>query len=220
MSTNKINFNDLEILHLQKTTLKHSYISVKKNGEIVLKTPKVSNTFIQKLLTQREPWIRKQLKIINSSKSLSVNLQDEILLFGEVFSIDTDEAIELRDSLTKVDTSNQEAIQKCYDRFYKSYATLYLTQRVEHYAKIMKLEYSEIRYKKLRSRWGSCSSKRVITLNIELLKIDKKLIDFIVVHELSHLVHMNHSKRFHSLVCEYIPEAKALNKELRAICLL
>ncbi|MFA5462216.1 MAG: SprT family zinc-dependent metalloprotease [Sulfurimonas sp.] len=220
MSTNKINFNDLEILHLQKTTLKHSYISVKKNGEIVLKTPKVSNTFIQKLLTQRESWIRKQLKIINSSKSLSVNLQDEILLFGEVFSIDTDEAIELRDSLTKVYTSNQEAILKCYDKFYKNFASSYLTQRVEHYAEVMKLSFSEIKFKKMRSRWGSCSSRGVITLNIELIKIDKKIIDFIVVHELSHLVHMNHSKKFHSLVCEYIPEAKALNKELRAICLL
>lgn len=220
LSTCKINFNDLEILHLQKTTLKNSYISVKKNGEILLKTPKVSNEFIQKLLIQREPWIRKQLKTIESIKPLNINLQDEVLLFGEIFSVDTEEASELRELLQKVDTSNQEAILKCYEKFYKSFATLYLTQRVEHFAEIMKLSYSEIKFKKMRRRWGSCSSRGVITLNTELIKIDKRLIDFIVVHELSHLVHMNHSKKFHAHVYEYIPEAKALNKELRAICLL
>lgn len=220
LNTSKINFNDLEILHLQKTTLKNSYLSIKKSGEILLKTPKVSSAFIQRLLTQRESWIRKQLKIIDSSKPLTVNLQDEILLFGEILSIDTDEAIELRDSLTKVDTSNQDAILKCYDKFYKNFAALYLSKRVEHYAEVMKLSYSEIKFKKMKSRWGSCSSRRVITLNVELIKIDKNIIDFIVVHELSHLVHMNHSKKFHSLVCEYIPDAKALNKELRAISLL
>lgn len=220
LSTCKINFNDLEILHLQKTTLKNSYISVKKNGEILLKTPKVSNEFIQKLLIQREPWIRKQLKTIESIKPLNINLQDEVLLFGEIFSVDTEEASELRELLQKVDTLNQEAILKCYEKFYKSFAALYLTQRVEHFAEIMKLSYSEIKFKKMRRRWGSCSSRGVITLNTELIKIDKRLIDFIVVHELSHLVHMNHSKKFHAHVYEYIPEAKALNKELRAICLL
>ncbi len=220
LNTSKINFNDLEILHLQKPTLKNSYISVKKNGEILLKTPKVSSAFVQKLLIQREPWIRKQLKNIESFNSLSINFQDEVLLFGEIFSIDSDEAEELRESLAKIDTSNEEAILKCYYRFYKSFATFYLTQRVEYFAEVMKLSFSEIKFKKMRSRWGSCSSRGVITLNIELVKIDKKLIDFIVVHELSHLVHMNHSKKFHAHVCEYIPEAKALNRELKAIHLL
>ncbi|ABB44347.1 Protein of unknown function DUF45 [Sulfurimonas denitrificans DSM 1251] len=220
LSTCKINFNDLEILHLQKATLKNSYLSVKKNGEITLKTPKVSNAFIQKLLIQREPWIRKQLKTIELSKPISINLQDEILLFGEVFSMDSDEAKELRELLQKVDISEQDTILKCYEKFYKNFATLYLTQRVEYFAKVMKLSFSELKFKKMRSRWGSCSSKMVITLNTELIKIDKELIDFIVVHELSHLVHMNHSKKFHSLVFEYMPKAKALNKELKAICLL
>lgn len=220
LNIDKFSFNDLEILHLQKTTLKNSYISVKKNGEIVLRTPKVSTAFIKKLLIQREPWIRKQLKLVESYKPLNINLQDEVLLFGELFSIDIDEAKELRELLQRVDVSNQEAVLKCYDKFYKSFAAIYLTQRVEYHAEIMKLSFSEIKFKKMRSRWGSCSSKRVITLNTELMKIDKKLIDFIVVHELSHLVHMNHSKKFHALVCEYIPQAKALNKELRAICLL
>jgi len=217
LSISKINFNNLEILHVQKRALKNSYISVKKSGVITLKTSNVSDDYIQNLLAKKEFWIRKQLQIVQKNPPLQVNLQDEVLLFGEIFSVDIDEACALRKELERVDISNMEIVSKCYDKFYKNYAKNYLTQRVEHYSKIMGLSFSEIKFRKMRSRWGSCSSRGVITLNIELIKIDKRLIDFIVVHELSHLVHMNHSKKFHSLVECYIPDAKALNRELRAI---
>lgn len=200
--------------------MKNSYISVKKNGEITIKTPKVSNGYIQKLLTQKESWIRKQLQSIDINQPKKVNLQDEFMLFGEVFSIDIDEAKELREYLNKIAVSNNENISKCYDKFYKNYAQRYITPRVEYYSNIMNLSYSEIKFRKMRSRWGSCSSRGVITLNTELIKIDKKLIDYIVVHEIAHLAHMNHSKRFHSLVEHYVPDAKALSAELRRFSLL
>lgn len=219
MSTVEIYFNNLKILHLRKANLKNSYISVKKNGEIMLKTPRVSNDYIQKLLTQKESWIRKQLQAIDANQPKKVNMQDEIMLFGEVCSIDVDEAQELREYLDKVAVSNDKNIAKCYDKFYKNYAQRYITLRVEFYSSIMNLKYSEIKFKKMRSRWGSCSSKGVITFNTELIKIDKRLIDFIVVHELAHLAHMNHSKRFHSLVACYMPDAKVLSAELRCLCL-
>ncbi|MGE0739641.1 M48 family metallopeptidase [Sulfurimonas sp.] len=217
MSISKIIFRDLQILHLRKPELKNSYISVKKNGEIVLKTPKVSDDFIQRLLLQREPWIRNQLQKVSSLQTLSVVLEDEILLFGEVFSIDIDEAKELRESLQKVKISNKESVIRCYERFYKNYALSYITQRAAHFAKVMQLNYSELKFKKMRSRWGSCSSKGVITFNTELIKLDKKLIDFIVVHELAHLKHMNHSKEFHTLVRSYIHDAKTLNQKLKKL---
>ncbi|WP_294889128.1 SprT family zinc-dependent metalloprotease [Sulfurimonas sp. RIFCSPLOWO2_12_36_12] len=215
MNISKINFNNLEILHVQKRALKNSYISVKKSGVITLKTSNVSEDYIQNLLTKKEFWIRKQLNNIEKNPPLKINFQDEILLFGEIFSIDIDEAKELREQLERIDISNIDNVSKCYDKFYKAYAKNYLVTRLEHYSQIMNLNFSDIKFRKMRSRWGSCSSKGVITLNSELIKIDKKLIDFIVVHELAHLVHMNHSKKFHLLVECYIPDAKALNQELK-----
>ncbi len=217
MSISKIIFRDLQILHLRKPELKNSYISVKKNGEIVLKTPKVSDDFIQRLLLQRESWIRKQLQKVSSLQTLSVVLEDEILLFGEVFSIDVDEAKELRELLQKVKISNKESVIRCYEKFYKNYALSYITQRAAHFAQVMQLHYSDLKFKKMRSRWGSCSSKGVITFNTELIKLDKKLIDFIVVHELAHLKHMNHSKEFHALVHSYIHDTKTLNQKLKTL---
>lgn len=220
MSINEITFNDLCITHISKKGLKNSYISVKKSGEITVKTPKVSDNFIKKLLTQREAWIRKQLILIERNPPKKVNLEDEVLLFGEIFSIDSDEAKELRVDLENLKTSNNPNILKLYDKFYKNYAQKYITPRVEFYSDIMSLKYSEIKFRKMRSRWGSCSSKGVITLNSELIKLEKRFIDFIVVHELAHLAHMNHSKKFHSLVNEYIPDSHLLNQELKSYSLL
>jgi predicted metal-dependent hydrolase len=217
---NKINFNDLEIIHLCKPKLKNSYISVKKNGNITLKTPNVSKNYIENLLLKRESWIRKQLKILEQNPPKTMNIQDEVLLFGDVLSIDDDEAKELRDYLKKTDTSNIESVLRCYDKYYKKYAIGYLSQRVDYFSREMNLSYGGIKFRKMRSRWGSCSSIGTITLNTELMKIDKRLIDFVVVHELAHLVHMNHSKKFHSLVNQYIPDSRVLNQELKHFSLL
>lgn len=215
MSTSEIDFNNLKIVHIYKANLKNSYISVKKNGEIVLKTPAVSKKYIQNLLISREEWIRKQLKIVEKNSQIRVNLQDEVLLFGKIFSIDTDKAKELRTYLKKIDTTKIDNILRCYDEFYKFYAQNYIAPRVEYYSKIMDLTYSDIKFRKMRSRWGSCSSKGIITFNTELIKVEEKLIDYVVVHELAHLKHMNHSKKFHSLVNQYIPDSYELNQKLK-----
>lgn len=217
---NKINFNNLQIKHIYKPRLKNSYIVVSRSGEITLKTSKVSEIYIQELLTKKESWIRKQLLHVEKIKPVEISLEDEVLLFGEVFSIDIDEAVELRELLQKTKTTDRSKILKCYDSFYTVYAKKYLTPRVGHFSNIMKLNYSEIKFRKMRSRWGSCSSRGVITLNTQLIKIDKALVDFIIVHELAHLTHMNHSKKFHSLVEMYIPNAKMLNRELKSINIL
>ena len=203
------------ILHLCKPKLKNSYISVKKNGDITFKTPRVSESYIENLLSKKEPWIRKQLKIVEENPPKTHKLQDEVLLFGELFSIDSDKAKELRTYLKKIDTTKIDNILRCYDEFYKFYAQNYIVPRVQYYSKIMDLTYSDIKFRKMRSRWGSCSSRGTITFNTELMKIDKRLIDFVVVHELAHLVHMNHSKKFHDLVSLYIPDYRDLNRMLR-----
>jgi len=84
----------------------------------------------------------------------------------------------------------------------------------------MGLSYTEIKFRKMKSRWGSCSSKKTITLNTELMKVKKELIDYVLVHELAHLKHMNHSKEFHSLVENYLSDSKVLRKELKNINLI
>ena len=211
---NSIVFKDLTILHICKPRLKNSYISIGRDSVITLKTSRVSKRYIDELLEEKEGWIRQKLLKQKENPPIKVNIEDEVLLFGEIYSVDSVEATLLRESLSRLRKPTQVNILRCYNNYYKLYADEYLRKQVEHYSNLMNLDYKEIKYKKMKRRWGSCSSLGVITLNTQLLKLKKEHIDYVVVHELAHLVHMNHSKKFHSLVQDYIVDATKIKKEM------
>ena len=91
----------------------------------------------------------------------------------------------------------------------------HMKERVDFYAQKMGLLYNELKFRRMKRRWGSCSNKRNITLNLYLFNTSKELIDYVIVHELAHLVQMNHSKKFHKVVEYYMPQAKELEKKLK-----
>lgn len=211
---NKLVFEGFTVLHKVNRKLKHSYISI-KNDEVVLKTPNVSSQFVQDILESKRSWILKQLKKAQANKPTEIRLKDELLLFGKVYPIDSPIAISLQKKLVKIRILSQERVIKAYDTFYKESALEYITSRVEYFSKIMGYGYKEIKYRKMRSRWGSCSSSKILTFNTELMKVRTELIDYVVVHELAHLKHMNHSPDFHRLVDFYLPNSKKYKDELK-----
>lgn len=213
----QIYFKNLNIEHIVKPSLKNSSITIKSPKKIILKTPHVSKNYVENLLNVKYAWITKQLKKLELHKLQEINLEDEVRLFGEVYSVDAPHAFLLREKLQRVHSSKKERILKCYDDFYKEYAQDYLPSLVAKYAEMMKLEYKELKFRKMSRRWGSCSTTKVITFNTKLLQVREELITYVVVHELAHLVHMNHSKEFHQLVQRYLPNAKKLRSELKNI---
>lgn len=74
---------------------------------------------------------------------------------------------------------------------------------------------NKITIKQIKYAWGSCSSKKNITLNLELIKYSQQAIRYVILHELCHLKYMNHSKDFWDLVEKYMPNYKQIKKELR-----
>lgn len=90
--------------------------------------------------------------------------------------------------------------------FYKREAVKLLTERVIFWSKQMNLYPSQLKFREQRTRWGSCSSKKVINLNWRLIVFPLEIIDYVVVHELAHLEHMNHSPRFWSLVEQHVSD--------------
>ena len=73
----------------------------------------------------------------------------------------------------------------------------------------------ELRLRKMRRRWGSCSRSGRVTLNTELVKLPLSMIDYVIAHELSHLREMNHSPRFWATVQSVFPEFQLARKTLR-----
>ncbi len=94
------------------------------------------------------------------------------------------------------------------EKFYKEQAINVLKERTDYYSNILKVAPKNIVIKNQKTLWGSCSSKGNINYNYKIVMAPLEILDYIVVHELCHLVHMNHSKDFWDLVEIVIPDWK------------
>ena len=114
---------------------------------------------------------------------------------------------ELNDSLISY---TDEEIKKMEDDAYKVIPPL-----VDYYSKLMGVTYSKLCLKHLKSKWGSCSSKGVIDINIRLMATNKEVLEYVIVHELAHLKYMNHSSSFYKFVEKYKPNYKECKAYLK-----
>ncbi|WP_310440168.1 SprT family zinc-dependent metalloprotease [Sulfuricurvum sp.] len=192
---------------------RNTYITITHNGEVCVRTPIKNEQRIRTILRERERWIRSKLIAIASAPLLHHTLGETIRFRGECIPLA--QLPNLLESIQKV--KNSSNIEKYYNDFYKNEALLTLPSRVSHYARKMNLHPKEIRFKKMRRRWGSCNSDGIVTLNTMMMQLTYEHIDYIIVHELAHLRHMNHSKDFHDLVRSILGNEKLLRRELKQI---
>lgn len=91
-----------------------------------------------------------------------------------------------------------------------------LPPRIERISRETGLKYEKLSIRASRTKWGSCSGRNHISLSVFLMTLPEHLRDFVIVHELCHTVHHNHSPRFHALVDRLVGgNEKPLNRELR-----
>ncbi len=99
----------------------------------------------------------------------------------------------------------------------KEMAVADLPSRIEHLAASTGLRYTHLTITSARTKWGSCSSKNRIALSLYLMQLPEHLRDFVILHELCHTVHHNHSPRFHALLDSLVGGLeKELNRQLRS----
>ncbi len=84
----------------------------------------------------------------------------------------------------------------------------------EKWQKILKVKVNRIQMRKMKNKWGSCSSKGVLTLNKELKNLHLKEVEYVIVHELLHLIIPTHNKTFKTLLRVYLPEADVLHEKV------
>ncbi|MCI8347602.1 MAG: M48 family metallopeptidase [Bacilli bacterium] len=200
-----------EVVIDKKKTNRNTYIRVKKDLVIYVTT----NIFtrdrdIQRLLDENYQSVVKMIKNQYQKNESNEGFHylgrkyDIIYVDGLAFSLG-DEKVLMNKSFD-------------VDTWYKKQAKRIFKQHLDtvYHEYSRKIPYPGLRIRKMTSRWGVCNTKlKVITLNLELIKRDLKYLDYVIVHELSHLLEGNHSSRFWSLVEENCPNYKEIKKEMR-----
>ena len=109
----------------------------------------------------------------------------------------------------------QNAIRKGIERALKIEAKLFLPDRVKSLASKFSFKFNKLSLKNIKSRWGSCSRNNNINLSVHLMRLPEHLIEYVILHELAHTIHHNHSPHFWNLLNDITGNAKLLDKELR-----
>ena len=118
-------------------------------------------------------------------------------------------------SLPANDSNNPSVIRAAIEHFYRQQAKRYLPQRTRELAEQHGFTYNRVFIKNQKTRWGSCSDKRNINLNMRLMMTPRAAIDYVIIHELCHLIHMNHSQLFWNLVAKHCPNYQYWEKWLK-----
>lgn len=214
-------FEDLEIIHRVNPRMKHCYVQIERDGSVILRSPKISNRAALKIISDKSQWIRRKLYEHASKETLSHRIGEEVSYMGRVEPLeDNSHFDDLYEAIGRLRTSTQESLERCYDNFYRTRAQDYIPERLAHYEVISGNEAVSLRIRKMKSRWGSCSSRGTITINSMVMRLPEELIDYIVVHELTHLKHMNHSRAFYAELEKVLPHRKSLESRLKGYRLL
>lgn len=205
------NNNKYEIVIIKKNN-KNTYIRVKEDLKIYVTTNRLTtNRYIEKLINENYDSVISMLdKAINKKEK-----SEKCMILGrevDVISFSMQDKPELYNNKFYVKDVSK------IDKYLKEYAFEVFSDRLNViYNKFEEnIPYPKLKIRKMSTRWGVCNKKdKTVTLNIELIRMDVKYLDYVITHELSHFIHFNHSKEFWNLVSKYCSNYKLLRKEMR-----
>ncbi len=210
--------------HIVKPELRHTYLSFDGEGNLIIRSPRVTQRYIEQLLLKKAGWISRSREKIEKKKGKAPDFTQEAELYfkGSAFPLRVERHSIQRTRLHFTEegfllSSHRDdaaLFQKHIDRFYRTEAEAYLPAIVEKYAAQMQLSPRAIRFRKTKRQWGSCSGQNVLSFNTMLMKLPEEVIDYVVVHELAHIEHKHHQRSFWKLVERHMPDYKARIKEL------
>ena len=219
------------VLFRHSNRARHLRISIRPFDGVRVSIPVgISFQSAVRFVTERKPWIQKQLVKMKQFEAMQTR-------FDENSSYSTnhhklvlrktnrkDISVKLSKGKinvvypTELDSASielQTAIRKGIERALKLEAKDQLPKKVKELASKYGFKFNKLTLKNIKSRWGSCSRKNNINLSIHLMRLPEYLIDYVILHELVHTVHHNHSDRFWIALDSITGGAKSLDKELK-----
>jgi predicted metal-dependent hydrolase len=118
-----------------------------------------------------------------------------------------------------VNASETAHIEQAVSRWYQHEAEQFFVRRVAHYTPLLNVVPHAVKLSGAKTQWGSCTAHGSVRLNVQLIKLPPRLIDYVVVHELAHLRELNHSAAFWRVVESVCPDYTSLRGELKAVAI-
>ena len=205
-----------------RTNRRSLSLTIDKDGELIVRAPKrMDIDDILSFIKQKQKWIETKQNQVKSSILKNKKILDyEVFLFcGKLYKkvyVSKQKSIELNDTVFIVPegmTKDKEI--RMIKKWYIDMTKQILDLRVKYFADLMQLNYSGLGIDNCKSRWGSCSKSGILKFNLRLSMLSHKLIDYIIIHELSHLVEFNHSNRFYKIISSIMPDWQGQRKKLK-----
>ena len=196
--------------------------SIHINGDAIkIRVPKyLSDQRIRELITKRTTWITTKLKeeserpVIKPKEYVSGEAFPYLgrnyrlkVVRGEEHSVKLQRGYLLA-NVSATDKTLQATIQSLLVAWYREHAEQRLTEKTERLAKMVGVEPQSIKVRDYKSRWGSCSLRGDISYNWRIILAPHRIVDYVVVHELCHMLEHNHSSRYWKHVARHVPDYK------------
>lgn len=204
-------------------------LRINDKGLTVSMPLRASEQWLDKVLQDKADWVVEKLQGWQDRKPPQVKLEEGAVIdyLGDLLTLRVERSTfvapaqqrgrELWVFLSVRGTEKQLARE--VQLWYRTQALQLYKQRAELYATMLEVAPREINLSNAKTLWGCCTAGGTVRLNLQLIKLPMKLIDYVVVHELAHLREMNHSAAFWQIVKSACPDYLKLRAELKAVAL-
>lgn len=218
-----------------RTNRKSIGIIIDENSNIIVRASiEVSKDKIEEILHEKSKWILSKLKkmkdIKPAPKAKEYMTGEKLAYLGRKYRLKVEKSEDLKKVEVKLyqgtfyikypirlddETERIAAIKKALALWYRKHAEIKINERVLKYKKVLDVNPNKIVIKKQNKRWGSCSSNQNINFNWKIIMAPMSVVDYIVVHELTHLIFSDHSREFWDTVRSIIKDADEKKEWLR-----
>ena len=197
-----------------KKSKRRKTIAIKiQNQQVIVHSPYgVSVEYLTQLVQQKQQWIMIHLQRQQAQAQPGHFDRETVDLFAKPYALNWQIASKstylVSESSITIHTASRVKDPASFrvkqlENLFSEQLSDYISQRITHFSSLMGLSYQQVQVKYYRRRWGSCSSKGVVSFNLLLAQVPTWVIDYVIVHELAHLKFMDHSKNFWLLVKRY-----------------
>lgn len=212
-------------IKVTKKKIKNIIIKINREGEILVSAPlNVSDSYIRKVIASKEEWIKSKLASVVSKKEKleRLNSGEVFNYLGKSYIVEVKrsefEYCELKDDrfLIYIKENSNQRREFLINRWIVENFYPKVVEMTKDIGKKIGYSANVIKFKDMKTRWGSCNSlTRSITYNHQLYQKSMDIIEYVVLHELSHIPYPHHQKSFWDFVERYMPDWKIRRKLLK-----